>query len=164
MNPKVKTFLWVVGSGFAAFGIYKYFKWQFGLLKNYTYQITGFKFVTLNTQLVTLDVNMRFFTKSNIEVKVNRVYIDVKLNGVSAGFLNESNPLIIPAKGFSDMSLRLSFNPKLVVSNLYDLLTQSFATSDIKITFEGYANVQSGIIQTTLPIEYSTTLKEYLKG
>jgi LEA14-like dessication related protein len=164
MNPKLKTALWILGSGFAAFGIYRYFKWQVGLLKDYTYQFTGLKIITLTKNLVTIDVKMRFFTKSKIEVKVNRIYVDVKMNDKSVGFLNETQPLIIPANGYSDITLRMSFNPTQIVSNFYDLISNSFGTGDIKINFEGYANVKSGIISTTVPIAYETTLKEYLKG
>jgi hypothetical protein len=57
--------------------------------------------------------------------------------------------------------LNITFNPKLILGNVVDIALGVKKNKDIKVNLNGFANVKSGFISTTLPIKYSTTIKEY---
>lgn len=156
----------VFGLGIAAVGVaaFIYIKKQVALLQEFQYKIIGLRVKKLTKDEISFDVKTRFFSKSAFEAKITKIYIDVFVEGVNAGYITENKELIIPAKGYSDIDLAFSFNPQVVLKNIVNIVLAGIGRKDLSLQFKGFASVKSGLIATTLKINYDTTLKNYLSS
>lgn len=155
----------LVFGGLAVIGValYRYYKKQVDFLKDITYQVIGFKVVSISLDKVSLDIKARIFNASNVEATVKEMYLDVLINGVKVGNVNEvKNIPILPSKT-SDISFNFSFSPKLIGLNIVELVSSSVNSKDLILKLEGYVKMNSGFISASLPFEYENNLKSYLK-
>lgn len=156
-----KTLLFGLGIGVIGFALYKYFMKQKDLLLDYSWELAGFKLTKITLTEVNILFSMKFISKADIEAKVNSIYMDVYLGGKSVGYVTENKPFVLPAKGHSFIDLNITFNPKLIFANAVDFVLGITQNKDISIELKGYADIESSIIKTTLPLVYKTTFKEY---
>lgn len=154
--------LLVVTLGAVGYATYYYFQKQSQILMDYEYKIIGFKIKKFSINEIALDIQIRFISKSKIEANVKELYLDIYLEDTKVGYVTENKGFVIPANGFSDIPLAFSFNPQLVLKNIVSLVIAGSQKKDLAFSIDGYANIQSGFISTTLPIKYSSTLKAYL--
>jgi hypothetical protein len=158
-----KLLLIVGGLSVLGYGLYRYFKTQGDLLNKFTWKVSGFKIINLSLTELSANVDFLFTSVSDIEAKVEKLYLDLYINNVNVGFVSEDKSFIIPARGSSTIPIHVSINPKVVLSNLIDLTFGSAKNKDVMFKLNGFANVKSGFISTTLPITYETSIKQYLK-
>ena len=159
-----KVLLAVGGLSLLGFGLYKYFKTQADLLTKFTWKIQGFKIRKFSLQELAIDVTFLFTSVSDIEAKVQKMYLDLYLEGKNVGYIMEEKEFIIPARGSSSIPIFVSINPQAIFKNVIDFTLNVAKNKDIKFKIDGFASVKSGFVSTTLPILYETSLKEYLKG
>jgi hypothetical protein len=159
----LKALLIASGVGIIGYALYRYYKKQIDFLKDYEYKVTGLRLVTLTSDNASFDVDTRITNISNVEAKVTEIYLDLYVNNALVGNINEVKDILVKANGSSDFSFRISFNPKIVLKNIINIVTLSVALKDVVVNLKGYIKVKSGIITTSIPFEYSTTLKEHLK-
>jgi len=159
----LKALLLASGVGIIGYALYRYYKMQINFLKDYQYKVTGFKVVSLTSDNVSFDISTRITNISNVEAKVTEIYLDVYVNNALVGNINEVKDILVKANGSSDFSFRIAFNPKIVLNNIINIVTLSVALKDVVVNLKGYIRVKSGFISTSIPFEYSTTLKEHLK-
>lgn len=156
-----KTLLFGAGIGVIGYALYKYFMRQKNLLLDFSWKMAGIKVQKATPTEVVIIFSMKFISKADIEAKVNSIYMDVYLDGKSVGYITDQKSFILPAKGHSFIDLVITFNPKLIFSNVVDFLLGIVQNKDMKIDLKGYADIQSSFLKTTLPLEYHTTFKEY---
>jgi hypothetical protein len=166
-----KPFIIIGAVGLAGYAVFRYFQVQASLLKSYEYKITSIKPNKVTLDYISLDLGIRFTSKSDIEGEVTTVYIDVYVEGKNVGFVTDVKPFIIPSRkknkdgsytdGSSDITLNVSFKPRDIFNNAVDILLGAGKKKDLSFGVKGYANVHSGFIRTTIPIVYNTTLKDY---
>jgi LEA14-like dessication related protein len=94
---------------------------------------------------------------------VSELYLDFLLNNVRIGQVNEVKDIVIKPQQTTDVTYRFTFDPKLVIKNVVDLITFSVAAKDMTFVAKGYAKVKSAFLKTTIPFEYKNTLKNFLK-
>ena len=156
-----KTLLYLGGFGLLGGALYYYFKKQAGLLLQYKVDIVGVKFGKVSTSSVDMVISVKFTSIADLEAKVNKMYLDVAIEGANVGYVTNDKTFIVPAKGHSYIDLNITFNPKLVLGNAVDIILGVKKNKDINVDLNGFANVSSGMLSTTLPIKYHTTIKEY---
>lgn len=162
MNKSLKTILLISGVGIVGYLAYRYVKTQIGVLKNYEYKIIGVKVKKISLTSVVFDIKTRFFNKSKIEAVVEKLYLAIKIEGANVGYITENKSFVIPPQGFSDVDLQIASSPQDVAKNIIGIVLGGIKRKDIKFTLEGYANIRSGFISTTLPITYSDVASEYV--
>lgn len=162
MNNTVKSLAIVGGIGAIIFAIYSYYKKQLKLITEYDYKIIGVKVKKITVNEVIFDIKYRFFNKSNIEVEVNKIFLKVIVEGSEIGYITENNKFVIPAKGSSDVDLQISASPQLIFKNILGIGLGGVKRKDLKFTMDGYANIRSGFVSTTLPIVYTDVVSAYL--
>jgi len=161
----MKKALLILGSlGLLGYGIYRYFSTQADILKNFTWKISGFKIIRFNLKELAIDVTFLFSSSADIEATINKLYLDLYLDGKNVGFITESKKFIIPAKGSTNIPLHISVNPQVIFKNIIDVTLGAFKNKDLRFRLNGYVNVKSGILSTTIPVDYETSIKEYLSG
>jgi len=159
-----KVLLAVGGLSLLGFGLYKYFKTQADLLTKFTWKIQGFKIRKFSLQELAIDVTFLFTSVADLEAKIQKLYLDLYLEGKNVGYIMEEKEFIIPAKGSSSIPIFVSINPQAVFKNIIDFTLNIGKNKDVRFKMDGFASIKSGFISTTLPIKYETSLKEYLKG
>lgn len=159
-----KVLLAVGGLSLLGFGLYKYFKTQADLLSKFSWKIQGFKIRKFSFQELAIDVTFLFTSVADLEAKVQKLYLDLYLEGKNVGYIMEEKEFIIPAKGSSSIPIFVSINPQAIFKNIIDFTLNIGKNKDVRFKMDGFASIKSGFISTTLPIKYETTLKEYLKG
>lgn len=158
-----KALLLIAGLGVLSTGVYLYFKKQMDLISKFTWKISGFKINKISLTNLDINLNIKFTSIADLEAKINRVYLDLFLEGKNVGYVTETKSFIIPAKGTSDVPINISINPQYIFKNISDIVLGVAKDKDINFKIKGFADVKSGFFSTTLPIEYETSLKEYLK-
>ena len=157
-----KIALYVAGFGLLGYALYKYFKVQALKLSDYDYKVIGIKIRSITKEQIVFDVTLRFINKSEIEAKIEKVYIDMYVEDTNVGFVTETKEFVIPANGESDVMLTFYVSPQAVFKNAVSILLGAAQKKDANVRIKGYAKIKSGLIGTTIPLEYSTTVKTYL--
>ena len=161
MTKTAKTLIIIGGVAFLG-GLFLYMRRQFKLLAEYDYKIVGFKFRKLSGTQVTVDVTTRIFNKSNIEATVKKIYLEIFVENAKVGFVTEEGQWNIPAKGSTDIQMKITVNPQLLLKNAAAVILSGAKQKDLNFTLQGYANVSSGFLSTTIPITYSDKVSAYL--
>lgn len=160
----MKKALLILGSvGLLGFGLWKYFKKQAEILKDFTWKISGFKIIRFNANELAVDITILFSSSADVEATINKLYLDLYLDGKNVGFVNEVRKFIIPAHGSTNIPIHVSVNPQAIFKNIIDLTLGVFKNKDLKFKLSGYVNIKSGILSTTIPVEYETSIQQYLK-
>jgi hypothetical protein len=159
-----KALLIFGGLSLLGFGLYRYFKRQFDLLSQFTWKVSALKISKVTLDNLSLVVTFLFTSNADIEAKVEKVYLELFLQGQSVGFINEEKAFIIPAHGSSQIPINISISPRLILQDIVNISLGVAKDKDVNFSAIGKAYIKSGFISTTLPIEYKTSLKEYLKG
>ena len=152
----------VTGIGVIAYAIYNYYKKQLDIIKNYDYKVTGLKIVSLQKNLISLDITTRITNYSNVEAVVKQLFLDVYINGVKVGNVDETKDIFVRGNGSSDFSFRFSFDPQVVLGNIVNIVTLSVGIKDVMIELDGYVKVESGVLKATVPFNYKNNLKNLI--
>lgn len=152
----------LAGVGLFVYSMYSYAKKQADLLKQFTYKISGFKIETLNLQTVKGTISVLFTSISDVEVVVEKFYLDFYFNGERVGYLEDATAFVIPAHGTTNIPFKFTLNPQLVFGNVADILAYTLRQKDAAISVRGFATLKSGFVKATPPITYDTTIKEIL--
>lgn len=150
------------GLGVIVYAIYRFYKFQIEFIKNIEYRIVKIKINKLSKLLVSMDITMRVFNYSNIDATVKEMYLDLIINDVKVGNVQESKDIKIKASGQTDISFTFNINPALILTNIGQIANLSISLKDATIVASGYAKIESGLLKATVPYEYKTTFKEYL--
>ncbi len=161
MTRTAKTLIILGGVAFLA-GLALYLRRQFQLLAEYDYKIVGFKFRKLSGNQTTVDITTRIFNKSNIEATVKKVFLEIFVENSKVGFVTQEGQWVIPAKGSTDIQMKITVNPQLLLKSATSVILSSVKKKDLNFTLKGYANVSSGFLSTTIPIAYSDRVSAYL--
>lgn len=159
----LRTILILSGAGMIGYAIYNFYKKQISFVKNIDYRINKIKVLKIDRQLLSIELTFRILNYSNIDAEVSEIFLDFFINDNKAGNIQESKTIIIKASGQTDVSFVFNIQPTLVFMNLANILNMSAAIKDAKIKAQGYVRLKSGMLSTTVPYEYNTTMKEYLK-
>lgn len=162
MKKTTIAILSILGVGGIGYAIYRFYKKQFALLADFDYEISGIRVNKLSLNNISLDISVRFGNKSKIEATVSEIFLDVFLEGQKVGFISDNKPFVIPSNGTSDVSMNVTFNPQLIFKSALPIILSGISKKDLNFMFKGNANIKSGIVSTTLPINISKNLSTYL--
>lgn len=163
MKNYLKPTLIFSGLAIIGFALYRYYQKQLNFLSNIQYSLVGLKVLNFTKDQVTLEITQKIYNASNVEAKVTEMYLDVFLNGVKVGNIDESTDILILPTKSTNVSYKLTFDPQLILKNIVNLVTLTVALKDMTIKAEGYVKVNSGFIYTTIPFTYNNNLKSLLK-
>lgn len=159
---KARPFIIIGGLSIIAYALYRYYQRQVNFLKDITYQVTGVRIVSVSSSQVSLDITTRIYNASNVEATVKEMYLDVFINNVKVGNVNEVKDILILPQKTTDITFNFSFSPKAIGANVKDLISFSLVAKDIVISLNGFVKVRSSFITATLPFDYQNNLKSFL--
>jgi LEA14-like dessication related protein len=156
---KALLFLGIAGAGA---GIYFYYKQQIDDLMNFTYEIIGYGIDKLTLADATIRLTIRVHSTSKLSATITNLNLDVYMDDVKLGNVQEVNPIIIPAMGYSDVEVKVNFSPVQIGQNAINLIQNYAQKNDSVIRTAGYMKVKAGFVSTSVPFEYTTTIKEQM--
>jgi LEA14-like dessication related protein len=159
----IKPLFFVGGSGLIAYGLYKYYLAQKKFIEQIKYKFVGLKIVSTAKDNITLDITVNLFNGSDVQATVKEMYLDVMINDIVVGNINEVKDVVIMSKKSTNFTYRFSFNPQLILKNIVDLISFSIQAKNLNFDVNGYVNIDFGIYKTTLPFTYHDNLKNILK-
>ena len=161
---RFKPLLIFAGVGVIGYALYRYYMKQIQFLKDITYQIVGLKVKSITVNQVSLDITTRIYNASNVEATVTEMYLDVFINGVAVGNINEVKDIVVLPQKTTDVTFNFAFNPRIIGKNILDILSLTVASKDMNFDVKGYVRVKSGFLSTTIPFEYTNNLKAILNA
>jgi LEA14-like dessication related protein len=159
----LKPTLILSGVGIIGYALYRYYIKQLDFLKNIQYSLSGIKILSVAKEQVTLEITQKVYNASNVEAKITEMYLDLYLNEIKVGNIDESSDILLLPTKTTDVSYKLSFDPQLILKNIVNLVSLTIALKDMTVRAEGYVKVKSGFISTTIPFTYKNNLKSILK-
>jgi LEA14-like dessication related protein len=159
----LKPLLFVGGGGLIAYALYNYYLAQKKFIEQITYKFVGLKVVSTSKDNITLDITINLYNGSDVQAVVKEMYLDVLINNVLVGNINEVKDVTILSKKSTNFTYRFSFNPQLILKNIVDLISFSIQAKNLNFDVNGYVNIDFGIYKTTLPFTYHDNLKNILK-
>lgn len=150
------------GVGIIGYALYRYYRKQVDFLKDITYQIIGVGIRNITLNEVTLDISAKIYNASNVEATVKEMYLDILLNGIKVGSVNEIKDITILPSQTSIVSFSFSFNPRVIAGNIVNIVSLTTLLKDVIFSAKGYVTVQSSFITTSIPFEYENNLKSLL--
>jgi LEA14-like dessication related protein len=160
---KLFPVLLVGGLGAIGLSLYRYYKKQVEFLKNIDYRVTGLKIVSIQKENVSLEITTIIYNASNIEAKIKQINLQLLLNGIPTGKIEEVRDILIAPNSSSELSFVSSFNPTIIGKNILNILTLSVALRDVDVSVVGDVKLQSAFVQATLPFQYRNNLKSIIK-
>jgi LEA14-like dessication related protein len=160
----IKPILVISGLGVIAYAIYTYYQKQVNIVKDIQYDIKSVQIADYSFQKVSLDITSRIYNASNVSATITAIYLDVFLDGVNVGNINEVKNIVILPANSSDVVVRFAFNPQTVLGNIIKFITEGAAAQDVKINLQGYVSAQMNFIQTTVPFTYDTSFKTIMNN
>jgi LEA14-like dessication related protein len=155
----IKPILILSGIGIIAYAIYNYYQKQVSIVKDIQYDITNVQIADYSLEKVSLDITSKIYNASNVSATIKLIYLDVFIDNVRVGNINEVKDIVILPTNGSEVTVRFSFNPQIVLGNIFTFITQGANAKDIKISLQGYVAAEINFIQTTVPFQYDTSFK-----
>jgi len=158
----LKPTLIISGLGIIGYALYRYYQKQLNFLQNIQYSFKGIKILNVTKQEVSLEITQKLYNASNVEAKVSEMFLDLYVNEVKVGTIDEAKDILLLSNKSTDLTYKLSFDPQLILKNVVNLVNLTLALKDMLIRAEGYVKVKSGFISTTIPFTYKNNLKSLL--
>jgi LEA14-like dessication related protein len=147
------------GVGLLGYSIYRFYKKQFDLLKDFKYEVLSFNIDQLTLNNVTGKINFRFYSMSDIEIMVNEFYMTFGFNNENIGYIKDSGIAhLIPANGYNDLEFEFQLNPQFIIKNAVDIIAYATKQKDATITLDGNISVSSGFVHVTVPINCNCSI------
>ncbi|HEX4851995.1 MAG TPA: hypothetical protein VFV08_14370 [Puia sp.] len=158
-----------------------YYMHQVKLLQSsLSYEPIGITIDKLDQAETILHLKVRIGNKSNLEAELQSMLVNVLLNNNQVAVVelasndltqdttnfnsNGGAPNILPAKGYSDIGLKVTIYPDQLEQDALKLVMSIFNNPNVKISSNGYMKIKAGFIRTTFKFAYDTTLKEILSS
>jgi hypothetical protein len=147
------------GLGAFVYAFYAYANKQKKLLEDFTWKLMGIKFDSYDLQAVKGKVEILFTSQSDVEVQIEKFVMTVFFNNVEVGYIEDTTPFIIPARGTAPISFSFTLNPQLVFGNITNIINFALQKEDAAVSFRGFASIKSGFVKAAVPIDYDSTIK-----
>lgn len=147
------------GLGAFVYAFYAYANRQAKLLEDFTWKLMGIDFDSYDLQAVKGKVQILFTSQSDVEVQIQKFVMNFYFNGAEVGYIEDTTPFIIPARGTAPISFSFTLNPQLVFGNITNIINYALQKEDAAVSLRGFASIKSGFVSATLPITYDSTIK-----
>jgi LEA14-like dessication related protein len=152
--------------GIAGVAGFWYYRKQVTVLQDsLDFKIIGFRLGDLTGAVSQVFLTLRIFSKSTLDADIQEVFADVYLDNMKIGNVQNLDKFILPAKGYSDVKLIVTFSPKQILADVVKLANSYLITKDLSIKAKGYIKIKlGGMFNITVPFDYATTMKEIQQG
>jgi LEA14-like dessication related protein len=168
MKPVTKRWLWI-GFGTAivlavSIPMYRYFKKQIALAKEYCYKIKKFTVKKATQSELSFEAILGVYNFSKIDAMILGYDLQVFINKKNVANLKNSNSQKINPESATYLNLNIYIKDPIKIFSLADLLLLvkniGFSREKVIISVVGNIEVQSGFLKKNIEIDYTQNLKE----
>lgn len=120
------------------------------------------KITQVRKDSVTLNAQALYYNPNIIGGKVIDANIDVFVNDIAIGKLNQTQQIAIPKESEFEVPITIIFNPKQVLNENGGFLQQalkSFFKNELAVRYEGTATMEILNIPFKVPVNYTDTVR-----
>ena len=154
---KVIVIIAIVGA--VATGGYLFYKSQYEKLLDMQYTPLGIQVDISDDATTKAKIKLQISSDATIEAVIKRLDLEVSVNGVYLGKINEDREIIIPAKGYSIVDINISVSNMQVITNAVNLAGQIFKQKDAELTLKGKVKVKTAFLTVNVPVNYTESVK-----
>jgi hypothetical protein len=147
------------GVGAFVYAFYAYANRQAKLLEDFTWKLMGIKFDSYSLQAVKGKVEILFSSESDVEIEIEKFIMTINFNLAEVGYIEDSTPFIIPARGTAPISFNFTLNPQLIFGNVTNIINYALQKEDAAVSLRGFVSIKSGFVKASIPITYDSTIK-----
>ena len=147
-------------------GLFLYIYRQSVLLSSVCYDFITMTYEGVQNGIVTIGTTLKFTNYADYPITIKGYKIDVLVDNVVVGNLEESINERIPARGVSQISFKTKgdFNNALAVG-FQTIIEQLVDSTSSVVQLKGTASITTGLVSINdYPIEYSTTTSDLLQS
>ncbi len=152
----------LTGLGVFGYALYRFYKKQFELIKQFEWKILQFKLDNVSLTNINGTIVFRFKSISDIEIVVKKFILDFYVNEVYVGWVEDTGLAegqVIPANGYNDLTFNFTINPQLVFRDVTEILAFIMKQNDERIQLKGYVQIESGFVKTTVQINCDCSMR-----
>lgn len=143
-------------------GAYFYYKDQIDLLRESEVQPVEITADKIDLDDTRLQIKSKVTSDSALQAQITGIDVDIYINNIKVGKVEENGSFILPAKGFTYVPIKFAFSPRQIFLDLKDILSLAAKTKNATIDVRGKINAKIGILPVPIPVYYSTTVKDLL--
>lgn len=140
-------------------GGYLFYKSQIDKLYGMDYGFESVRFENIAFDNTVIDLKLRVTSDSTLEAEISDLDLDAYINGVKVGKIVDNRKIIIPAKGYSIVDIKVSINMDEVRMNGIAVLGDIWKNKDANLTLKGSAKVKTAFIKVPTKIDYTESIK-----
>jgi len=160
---KIVGGLVITGLLLGGYALYRFVLAQTNLLAQYSYKFVGLRVRKLSKELVSFEIDLEITNKSSVEALIKELFLKVYLDYTYVGNVTSPTSFIVSPNSTYKATLKFDFVPMALKTNIVNILFDASLQKDVPLEFKGYASIESGKIKSDLPINYSTTFREYFE-
>lgn len=141
---------------------YIYYKKQVEQLQEMNFELINFNVGDITKDPTKAFLTIRIISNSTIDATIKDLFIDVMVNGTKLGTIEETKEFIIPAKGYSDVPLTITYSPKLLLGSALQVLNSYLSAKDFMINLDGFVKIKIAFLSKTVPFRFGTSTKQLL--
>lgn len=152
----------IIFSGLAVVGFagYYFYNKQVNLLTEMKYKFVGVSVDQLALINTVANLKIQIESDSTLEAEILDLDLDVYINDKYIGKITENKKIVIPAKGYSVVEVKVTTNALQAGTGLLDSAAQIWKAKDALLTVKGVAKVKSAFITfNKVPVNYSESIK-----
>lgn len=167
---KLKTGLFIVGGGLAAYALYRYLVKQFALAMNWDYKLKYLTFGEVQGDKINLEGVLDIINPSNFSLTLNSYSLDFYYKGAFLAHTNSTNPVVVQPDTTFPAPIRLSVAIPTLKGKALQFAQDVYNQKPIRFGIEGTANITfAGVtrdVELNIPdYEYSADIaEEYGQG
>lgn len=147
----------VVGSA-----AYFFYSREITKLEDMDYTFEGVFIDNISTSNTAMTVLTRITSSSTIEALITNLNLDAYINDVYMGKVINNGSIIIPAKGYSDVSFEIIADNNNIKENALSLIAGAILSKDAMLTLRGTAKIKSAFLTLNTDINYTDSIKSLL--
>ena len=172
MNPNVrKSLIWsgvIAAASAIGYGIYLFYKRQIGLAMQYCYKISGLKFLKIEKDNISIQLNIKIQNRSDFTVEIKGYDFDIYLNDKKIANVISNKSEMLLGNAISELTFVASCNPQQIFDKEYIAKLISYAITDrrrITIKVVGLINAQMNFVSLKkLKFDYETTAYDIINA
>lgn len=144
----------LIGLPLLAAAYYKY------ILSNYDYSIAGVTPITIDGANSVIQVTINITSKIGISFTISDIYLDVYVEGVKVGNVQQVEGIVVPNYGNTQLVLNVNVDLTKLEGNIVSIVYGGLQGNGYNSTLVGYTHVKVGVMPftTNVAIQEAFTL------
>ncbi len=142
---------------------YYFYTREINKLYNMNYEFVGIQFENLSLATPVMNIRLKITSDSTLEAQLSDLDLDVYINGAKIGKITDVKKIIIPAKGYSFVDIKVALDSTELMGKGFQLIADIYKAKDATLTLKGTTTIKSAFLSfKNTKIDYTESIKYLL--